>query len=62
MTKALTEEERRCLYWLTRMPGFGAVTIDKIWNDFQDKTSIYNIEGRVLQKRGVYTFFRDRDI
>ena len=70
LTKALTEEERRCLYWLTRMPGFGAVTIDKIWNDFQDKTSIYNIEGRVLQKRGVlrssqtetFDFFRKSEI
>ncbi len=49
----LTEQERWCLYWLTRIPGFGAITVDRIWNDFQDKTSIYNIEGKFLQDKGI---------
>ena len=41
------------LYWLTRIPGFGAVTIDKIWNDVQKKEEIYNIEGTFLKEKGI---------
>ncbi len=41
------------LYWLTQIPGFGAVTIDKIWNDVQKKEEIYNIEGTFLKEKGI---------
>lgn len=41
------------LYWLTRISGFGAVTINKIWNAVQKKEEIYNIEGMFLKEKGI---------
>ena len=41
LTEPLTKQERMNLYWLTRISGFGAVTINKIWNAVQKKEEIY---------------------
>lgn len=53
MIDPLTKEERQCLFWLTRINGFGALTVEKIWNSIPDKVSIYNIEGKVLREKGL---------
>lgn len=49
----ITEEERRSLYWLTRIPGFGPVSVSKIWNSMKKRTGIYNIEGKKLAEQGL---------
>ncbi len=51
LTEILTKQERMCLYWLTRIPGFGAVTVGRIWNSVPDREHIYNIEGTFLQEK-----------
>jgi len=53
LTEPLTKQERMNLYWLTRISGFGAVTINKIWNAVQKKEEIYNIEGMFLKEKGI---------
>ena len=39
---ARTAREKEFLYWLTRCPGFGSVTVQKIWNQ-AESLSLYII-------------------
>ena len=52
-TAARTEREREFLYWLTRCPGFGAVTVQKIWKQAESFESVYYIEGMELYRMGI---------
>ena len=45
--------EKRYLYWLTRIPGFGAVTIRRIWETAGSFENAYYIEGMELKKQGI---------
>ena len=45
--------EKEYLYWLTRIPGFGAVTIRRIWEMAGSFERAYYIEGMELQKAGI---------
>ena len=58
LTEILTKQERMCLYWLTRIPGFGAVTVGRIWNSVPDREHIYNIEGTFLQEKSFFALRR----
>ncbi len=49
-TEEFREEDRQCLFWLTRIPGVGAVTADRIWNSMKQKHCLYNIEEKELIK------------
>ena len=48
--------EKRYLYWLTRIPGFGAVTIRRIWETAGSFENAYYIEGMELKKQGRNSF------
>ncbi len=48
MITGLTEEERQCLFWLTRISGFGPVWTERVWSGIKPKTALYNIEEKVL--------------
>ena len=50
---ARTAREKEFLYWLTRCPGFGSVTVQKIWNQAESFESVYYIEGMELYRRGI---------
>ena len=45
--------EKKYLYWLTRIPRFGAVTIRRIWETAGSFENAYYIEGRELKKQGI---------
>lgn len=45
--------EKKYLYWLTRIPGFGAVTIRRIWETVGSFEKAYYIEGMELKKLGI---------
>ena len=45
--------EKKYLYWLTRIPGFGAVTIRRIWETAGSFEKAYYIEGMELKKLGI---------
>lgn len=45
--------EKEYLYWLTRIPGFGAVTIRRIWEMAGSFERAYYIEGMELKKLGI---------
>lgn len=45
--------EKEYLYWLTRIPGFGAVTIRRIWETAGSFENAYYIEGMELKKQGI---------
>ena len=42
---ARTAREKEFLYWLTRCPGFGSVTVQNIWNQAESFESEYYIDG-----------------
>ena len=44
MGTRLTEEERQCLFWLSRISGFGPIFTERVWSGIKQKTSLYNIE------------------
>ena len=46
--------EKEYLYWLTRIPGFGAVTIRRIWEMAGSFERAYYIEGMELKKLESY--------
>ena len=62
LTEPLTKQERMNLYWLTRISGFGAVTINKIWNAVQKREEIYNIEGMFLKEKGILPEIRNKHL
>lgn len=51
MGTRLTEEERQCLFWLSRISGFGPIFTERVWSGIKQKTSLYNIEEKVLVEK-----------
>lgn len=49
------EIEKEYLYWLCRIPGIGAVTIRRLWQQFQSFEQIYHTEGSWLAKQRFLT-------
>ncbi len=45
--------EKQYLYWFTRIPGFGAVTLRRIWELAGSFERAYYIEGMELKKLGI---------
>ena len=45
--------EKQYLYWFTRIPGFGAVTLRRIWELAGSFERAYYIEGMELRKLGI---------
>lgn len=43
-------QEKEYLYWLSRIPSIGAVTIKRLWDRYHSFENIYNIEEKELRK------------
>ena len=50
---ARQNREKEYLYWLNRCPGFGAVTVRKIWEQMESLEAAYYIEGMDLAGMGL---------
>ena len=48
-----TERERQYLYWLSRAPAMGAVTIKKLWDRCRSFEAVYNMEEIALSRMGL---------
>lgn len=53
MNDRALEEEKEYLFWLSKIPKFGSVTIRKLWEHFQSFSVIYNIEETPLKALGI---------